>query len=164
MAKCGETLIRQFENALNSEKPLRILDFEYLTVKSFFNFVEHQVIDVSEISYELTILSHLYGVLPLFRICEKHLAETLIFKQSNVDTWINFANIYNSIRLTQAIYNCFYHWKTQSKPILEKWQDIIGKNEDFLKMVGIISFGFDECPLFRYKILDSKGIYLFPLE
>ena len=159
-AKCGETLIRQFENAFNSEKPRRILDFEYSTVKSFFKYVEHQVIEVSEISYELTILSHLYGVLPLFRICEKYLAETMTFRQSNVDTWINFANIYGSIRLTQAIYN----WNTQSNPKFEKWQDIVGKNEDFLKMVGIISFGFDKRPLFRYKILNSDGIYLFPLE
>ena len=36
VARCGECLVRHFENALNAEKPLVIKDFSAQTVKNFF--------------------------------------------------------------------------------------------------------------------------------
>ena len=160
MARCGETLIRQFENAFNAEKPLKIQDFDPETVSTFFKFVEERSIDCSKVTHQLAIMAHLYQVLPLYKICEKYLAETIIFDEDNIDVWINFANAYSSNRLTKSI----FLWAKQNAKYYENWQGLIGNNQEFIKMAGILSLGLDKRRLFRYNIEQSESIYLFPLE
>ena len=160
VARCGETLTREFENALNAEKPLQIIDFEPKTVSALFNYVENRVIDISEITFELAILAHLYQVFPLFRICEKYLAETKTFSEFDIDNWINFAEEYHSTRLTQAI----LLWAEKNAKKYEKWEETVDRYEEFKKMVGSITLGLDKRYLLQYKIKEPKGIYLFPLE
>ena len=118
------------------------------------------MINLSEVTFELAILAHLYQVLPLFRICEKYLAETKTFSEYEIDNWINFTDIYHSYYLTKAI----LLWAKKNVENCDKWEKTVDKYEDFKKMVGTITLGLDKRHLLQYKIIEAEGIFLFPVE
>ena len=163
VAKCSECLERHFENALNADKPLVIKDFLAKTVKDFFFCLENQVLNYSSVTLDLAKMAHLYHVPSLFQVCENFLAETvnMINEWDNVETWIQFANTYNSVKLTSLISYWAEERIKKNRSIPKNWKTIVTNNQNFAHMVGEVRLGlYKSSPPTRYLVEESKSIYL----
>ena len=163
VARYGECLVRHFENALNAEKPLVIKDFSAQTVKNFFFCLENQVLNYSGVTLDLAKMAHLYNVPSLFKACEKFLAETLEMNTEefveNVETWIQFANTYNSVLFTSLI-SSFAERRAKNNTLPANWHTIIENNQSFAQLVGKLRLGLSIPPLAKYVVNKSDSIYL----
>ena len=163
VARCGECLVRHFENALNAEKPLVIKDFSAKTVRNFFFCLENQVLNYSGVTLNLAKMAHLYNVPSLFKACEKFLAETLEMNTEefveNVETWIQFANTYNSVIFTSLI-SSFAERRAKNNTLPANWHTIIENNQNFVQLVGKLRLGLSIPPPTKYVVKKSESIYL----
>ena len=163
VARYGECLVRHFENALNAEKPLMIKDFSAKTVKNFFFCLENQVLNYSGVTLDLAKMAHLYNVPSLFKACENFLAETLEMNTEefveNVETWIQFANTYNSVIFTSLI-SSFAERRAKNNTLPANWHTIIENNQNFAQLVGKVRLGLSIPPPAKYVVKKSESIYL----
>ena len=163
VTRCGECLVRHFENALNAEKPLVIKDFSAKTVRDFFFCLENQVLNYSTVTLDLAKMAHLYHVPSLFKACEKFLAETLEMNTEefveNVETWIQFANTYNSVIFTSLI-SSFAERRAKNNTLPTNWHTIIENNQNFAQLVGKVRLGLSIPPPAKYVVKRSASIYL----
>ena len=163
VARYGECLVRHFENALNAEKPLVIKDFSAKTVKNFFFCLENQVLNYSGVTLDLAKMAHLYNVPSLFKACENFLAETLEMNTEefveNVETWIQFANTYNSVIFTSLI-SSFAERRAKNNTLPANWHTIIENNQNFAQLVGKVRLGLSIPPPAKYVVKKSESIYL----
>ena len=164
VAKCGECLVRHFENALNAEKTLVIKDFGAKTVTNFFFCIENQALHYSDVTLDLAKMAHLYHVPSLFRACEKFLSETLKMNSEefieNVETWIQFANTYNSVLFTSLI-SSWAERRAENNMLPANWETIVTNNQSFANLVGKLRLGLYKCPPpTKYVVIQPNSIYL----
>ena len=155
VAKCGDILVRQFENAMNAEKPLRIEDHPAETVKAFFEYIEKGAVKITHADAFLMKMAHMYHITDLFHICDRQFAETRQFKAQDMERTIKFADTFESIFLAKAI----SEWHEENPGSVPNWEKIISQCPNFLQMVGKVTLKIEDRHLNRFALLpNAEGL------
>ena len=148
VAKFGDTLVRQFENALNAEKPLRIEGFPSLVVEGFFEYIQNGAVQIAKVGPGIMKMAHMYHVTDLFHICDRHFAEVCDLKPETMERHIKFADTYESVFLAKAI----FEWQNENPDLCPNWEKTLDMCPNVVKMVGKISMKLENRRLNRFKL------------
>ena len=77
----------------------------------------------------------------------------------NVETWIQFANTYNSVIFTSLI-SSFAERRAKNNTLPANWHTIIENNQNFAQLVGKVRLGLSIPPPAKYVVKKSESIYL----
>ena len=101
-------------------------------------------------------MAHFYNVNELFELLERHFAEYVKFAPPNLPSFIELATLYQSKILVKAL----IQWREETEDT-GNWDELALNNEDFVKLVGVITLDKDKLAINKSAIKEPENIWLY---